>query len=255
MRILTSLIILSLSILSSLKAQKVALFENVEFDSSTSIVCFPSESNPEQYSFVINTQADFNQLKRDWVFDKKEFGKKPTNSLAIYIVKNKVGKWIGTIYPGISKITTVHDSYIFDTTLLALLAEKQPFHCQIKRETFKNRKEYVSQYNKVINEKNYLFSFGPGKWDGSFKIIVPSTDSTNTPVSAINVLESKFSTFTASECYSLRYELNEDNRDYKKSFKITVDCIQSVYENYNDPIFEKVEWKPEPIFMTSFWKK
>ena len=87
MRIRTCLILIFLSIFSSSKAQKVAFFENVEFDSSTSIVCFPSKSNREQYSFIINTQADFDQLKRDWVFDKKEFGKKPDNSLAILYCK------------------------------------------------------------------------------------------------------------------------------------------------------------------------
>jgi hypothetical protein len=255
MRIQTCLIILFLSFFSSSKAQKVAFFENVEFDSSTSIVCFPSKSNPEQYSFIINTQADFNQLKKDWVFEKKDFGKKPDNSLSIYVVKNKNGEWIGTIYPGINKITSIRASYEFDNARLISAAKKHPFHFQVKHETFNNRDEYLKQYNKAVLEKNYLFSVGPGRWDGTFKIIIPSSDSINTPVAAIHALESKFKTFTDSANYDLGYELRDDNMDYKKSFKITVDCLQSVYDNYNDPVFKKTDWKPNPMFMNSFWKK
>ena len=157
MKIRNCLIFLLLNIFSSSQAQKVAFFENVEFDSSTSIVCFPSKSNPEQYSFIINTQTDFNQLKKDWVFEKKDFGKKPDNSLNIYVVNNKNGEWIGSIYPGINKITSVRASYVFDNARLVSTAKKHPFHFQVKHETFENRDEYLTRYNKAIMEKNYLF--------------------------------------------------------------------------------------------------
>src|SRR6266566_1317124 len=107
--------------LRHLNAQKVAFFDGVQFDSNTSIICFPSVSNPGQnkhLAFIINTEKDFNQLKQDWVFEEKSFGIKPDNSLAIYRVKNKIGEWIGTIYPGIGKLTTIRASYVFDTAKL-----------------------------------------------------------------------------------------------------------------------------------------
>jgi len=244
-----------LSGLLSSKAQKVAFFENVEFDSTTSIVCFPSKSNPEQYSFIINTLADFNQLKKDWVFEQRDFGKRPDNTLSIYIVKNKEGEWLGAIYLGINKITSARASYVFDDAKLKSLAKNHPFHFFVKYETFKSRDKYINQYNKAIKEKNYLFSSGPGRWDGTFNIIILYSDSTNTSVSAIKIPESKFSTFTDSDSYTLRYEFDEDNRDYKKSFKIAVDCIQNVYDHFNDAVFKKVDWRPEPMFMTSFWRR
>ena len=188
-------------------------------------------------------------------FEPKSFGKKPDNSVAIYKVKNKVGEWIGTIFPGINKITTIRGSYIFDTAKLAMLAKMHPFHCRIMKEIFKTREEYLNQYIKAIGEKNYLFSFGPGKWDCTFKISIPSSDSMNTPVAAINMLEDKFSAITTSNNYSLRYELSEGNGNYVKYFKITVDCIQYLYDHYNDPIYVKSDWKPELMFLTSFWKE
>lgn len=191
----------------------------------------------------------------DWIFEAKSFGKKPDNSLAIYKVKNKIGEWIGTIYPGINTITTIRGSYIFDASRLALLAKKHPFHYQIKKEIFKNREEYLNQYNKAISKKNYLFSFGPGEWDGTFKISIPSSDSINTPVAAINMFEHKLSAITTTNNYSLRYELSEDNRNYAKSFKIIVDCVQYLYDHYNDQVYVKSDWKPELMFTTSFWKE
>ena len=238
----------------SSKAQ-VPFFEDIVFDSTTSIACFPSAANPEQYSFLINTIADFNQLKKDWVFEKMDFGKKPENSLSIYVIRNKEGKWLGTIYPGINKITSIRASYLFDNAKLISLSKKHPFKFNIKRETFKSREEYLNQYNKAISEKGYLFPFGPGKWDGTFKINVPSSDSTNTPVAAMNVLNTKLLAIADSGSYSLRYELSEDNRNYQKSYKITVDCSQYVFDHYNDSLFHKADWKPEPMFLTSFWEK
>ena len=249
--------LLFLVILHPLNAQKVAFFDNIEFDSSTAIIALPSVTNPGQnkhLAFIINTEKDFNRLKEDWVFEEKDFGKKPDNSLAIYRVKNKVGEWIGTIYPGIGKLTSVRASYVFDTLKLVAVAKKHPFNYRVKRETFKNRIEYLNRYNQAILEKNYLFSFGPGSWDGTFKITIPSSDSIHTPVAAMDMLTSKLSAITAPANYSLRYELTEDNRDYNKSFNITVDCIQLVYDRYNDSVYVKFGWKPEPMFMTSLWK-
>jgi hypothetical protein len=254
--VLISLLILTIQ--HTLKAQKVSFFDGVEFDDSSSIIGFPSGSNPEQnrqLAFIVNNQKDFDQLRLDWIFEAKSFGKKPDNSLAIYKVKNKIGEWIGTIYPGINKITTVRGSYIFDTSRLALLAKKHPFHYQIKKEIFKNREEYLIQYSKALNMQNYLFSFGSGRWDGTFKISIPSSDSINTPVAAINMLEHKLSNITNPGNYSIRYELSGDNIGYAKSFKITVDCVEYLYDHYNDQVYVKSDWKPELIFMTSFWKE
>ncbi len=254
MKIRSCITLLFYSIAFSSKAQ-VSFFEDVIFDSTTSIVCFPAAANPEQYSFLINTIADFNQLKKDWVFKKRDFGKKPENSLSIYVIKNKEGMWLGTIYPEINKITSIRASYLFDDAKLISLSKKHPFKFNIKRETFKSRGDYLNQYNKAMSEKNYLFSFGPGKWDGTFKIIVPSSDSTNTPATAISVLDAKLSVIANSDSYSLRYEMSDDNRNYQKAFKITVDCSQYIFDHYNDSMFQKMDWKPEPMFMTSFWKK
>ena len=239
-----------------LKAQKVALFDGIDFDDSTSIIGVPSGSNPEQnkqFAFIIHSKKDFDQLKTDWVFEAKSFGKKPDNSMVIYKVKNKTGEWIGTIYPGINKITTISASYIFDTSFLSVLAKRHPFHYQKKKEIFKNREEYLNQYNKAISRNDYLFSFGPGKWDGNFKITIPASDSIQTPVAAMNMLEHKLSAITNSDNYSMRYELYEGNTNYAKSFKITVDCVQYLYDHYNDPVYVKSDWKPEQMFMTSFW--
>lgn len=250
--------LLFLVILHPLNAQKVAFFDSVEFDSNTSIICFPSGSNPEQnkqFAFIINTEKDFNRLKQDWVFEKKSFGKKPDNSLAIYRVKDKVGDWIGTIYPGIGKLTTIEASYVFDTSKLVAVSKVHPFHYRIKRETFKNRQEYLNQYNQSILQRDYLFSFGPGTWDGNFKINIPSSDSIHTPAAAMKMLTSKLSSIADPDSYSLSYELSEDNRDFKKSFNITVSCLQLVYDRYNDPVYVKFNWKPDNMFMVSFWKE
>jgi hypothetical protein len=250
--------VLCLGLLHNVKAQKVAFWDGFEFDSSTTIVCFPSGSNPDQnrqLAFIIKDKRDFDQMRQEWVFEKKSFGRKPDNSLAIYRVKNKVGDWVGTIYPGINKLTGIQASFVFDTLKLTKLANKHPFHYMRKRETFKSREEYLAQYNREMREKKYLFSFGPGQWDGSFEITVPSSDTINTPVAAINAITLKLSAFTSPDSYSLRYELSEDNRDYKKSFKITVDCLKLVYDKFNDPVFVKSNWAADEMFMTSFWEK
>lgn len=241
----------------SLKAQKFAFFDHVDVDSGAYIVGFYSGPVPQptkQFAFIVKTADDFNQLKMDWVFEKTFSGKKPDNSIAIYRVKNKTGEWLGTIYPDMNRITNVRGSFIFDTSKLTVLAKSHPFHSHIKRETFKTREEYFNSYNKEILEKDYLFSFGPGKWDGTFKITIPVSDSTATPVAAIDMLTTKLSAITDPANYSLRYELTADNRDYAKSYKITVDCIRLLYEKYNDAVYLKSDWKPEPMFMTSFWK-
>ncbi len=167
MKIRICFIFLFLAIFFSAKAQ-VSFFEEVIFDSATSIVCFSSAANPEQYSFLINTIADFNQLKKDWVFVKKDFGNKPQNSLSIYVIKNKEGTWLGTIYPDINKITSVEASYLFEKAKLISLSKKHPFKFNIKRETFRNRQDFLNQYNKARSEKNYLFSFGPGDLGRNF---------------------------------------------------------------------------------------
>jgi hypothetical protein len=249
--------VLCLSTLQTVKAQTVSFWNDVEFDSSI-IVCVPSGSNPEQnkqLAFVIKTKQDFDQLKQDWNFEQKSFGKKPDNSLVIYKVKDKKGEWLGTIYPSINKLTTREASFVFDTVKLVELAKKHPFHYLRKQETFKSREEYLARYNQEILGKNFLFSFGPGKWDGTFKITVPSSDSTQNPAAAINLLTSKLSEITGPDNYSLRYELSGNNMDYKKSFKITVDCLQLVYDKYNDPTCVKSDWVPNQMFMTSFWEK
>jgi hypothetical protein len=250
--------ILCLGIFQGSNAQKVAFWDGFEFDNNSIIVGFPSGSNSEQnhqFAFIIKTKKDFDQLKGDWVFEQKSFGKKPDNSIAIYRVKDKKGEWVGTIYPSINKLTNIRASFGFDTLKLVELAKKHPFHYLHKVETFKSREDYMAQYNKEILEKNYLFSFGPGKWDGSFKINIHSSDTVSTPVAAINVLSSKLSAFTSPDNYSLRYELSENNKDYKKSFKITVDCLKFVYDQYNDPVYIKSDGVSEQIFMTSFWEK
>jgi hypothetical protein len=249
--------ILCLGMFQSSNAQKVAFWDGFEFDNNSIIVGFPSGSNSEQnhqFAFIIKTKKDFDQLKQDWVFEQKSFGKKPDNSLTIYKVKDKEGEWVGTIYPSINKLTNIHASFVFDTLKLLELAKKHPFHYLRKHENFKSRDDCMAQYNKEILEKNYLFSFGPGKWDGSFKINIPSSDTVSTPVAAINVLTSKLSAFTSPDSYSLRYELSENNKEYKKSFKITIDCLKPVYDQYNDPVYIKLDWVAEPIFMTSFWE-
>jgi hypothetical protein len=244
-----------LGILHAANAQKVAFWDGVEFDNNSMIVCFPSASNPQQYAFVVNTKEDFEKLKQDWIFEKTSFGKKPDNSLTLYKVKDKKGEWIGTIYPGINKLTNISASFVFDTLKLVELARRHPLRYLRKQERFSSREEYTAHYNKEMLEKGYLFSFGPGTWDGSFKIAIPSSDIVHTPVAAINVLTSKLAAITAQDNFSLRYELSEDNRDYKTAFKITVDCLKSVYEGYNDSTYLKSDWKPDPMFMTSFWAK
>jgi hypothetical protein len=256
LRLLVSLT-LFLSLFHLANAQKVAFWDNVDFDKNTVIVCFPSGSNPDQnkeLAFIVRTQNDFNQMKKDWVFEEKSFGKKPDNSLAIYRVKDKMGEWIGTIYPGINKLTNIEASFVFDTVKLVELAKRHPFHFLRKTEFFNSREEYRAQYNKEILERKFLFSFGPGTWDGSFKITVSSSDSVHTPVAAINILTSKLNAFASPDSYSLRYELSADNRDYNKSFKITVDCVKSVYDQYNDATYLKSEWKGDQLFLTSFWE-
>jgi hypothetical protein len=239
-------------------AQKVAFWDGFEFDDNSIIVAFPSGSNPEQnhqFAFIIKTKKDFDQLKRDWVFEQKSFGKKPDNSLAIYMVKDKKGEWVGTVYPGINKLTNIRASFVFDTLKLVELAKKHPFHYLRKQENFKSRDDYMAEYKKDILEKGYLFSFGPGKWDGSFKISIPSSDTITTPVAAINALTSKLSAFASPDNYSLRYELSEGNKDYKKFFRITIDCLKLVYDQYNDPVYKKSDWVSGQIFMTSFWQQ
>jgi len=67
--ILISLLLLSVQ--HALNAQKVAFFDGIEFDDSTSIIGFPSGSSPEQnkqFAFIINTRKDFDQLRMDWIF-------------------------------------------------------------------------------------------------------------------------------------------------------------------------------------------
>jgi hypothetical protein len=252
------LTILAIGLTGISQAQKVAVLEQIEFDSATSIIGFPTGSKPEQnkqFSFIVKTREDFDRMKADWVFEASSFGKKPDNSLAIYVVKNKVGEWVGTVYPGINKLTTISSSYVFDTLKLVKLAKAHPFHGKKRVELFNNRAECLQAYEKARAEKNYLFSFGPGKWDGNFKVAISSSDSIHTPVAAIDMLQAKFSSLTDEHNFSLRYELSDDNRDYTKSFKITVDCVQSLYEQYNDQAFPKSDWKPERMFMTSFWQE
>jgi|GEM_PF-2819368 len=244
----------------SAAAQKIVYFEKTPFDGDSQLIGIPylgadTAHNYKRFAFIIDSKKGFEELQREWIFENKTIGRKDQNSFDLFLVKNKDVERIGTIYPGSNTIKTSSGFYQCDTTLLIKLAKEHPLHYYVRKETFESRAAFLATHDSAIKQPKCIFAFGPGKYDGSFLILVPKTDSVQTPVAAMDMLDRKLAAFTDKENFSLRYTLTQAIKNDPDKIAVTVDCIRAVYDQYNDPVAIKVSWKPEQIFMTSLWKK
>ena len=242
------------------RAQKLVLFDSLHFDSSYTIVGVRASYNKEKiydnYGFIISTPSEFAVLKERFVFDKKTSPIFEENSFYIHVLRNKQIQKSFVVNPKFSNINTTKGFFVLDLSILEELSKKYSLVYEIKNISFRTAEEFFLFKAKAETDSSFLFMYNPElNYNGSFKVKVQKSESFPHPSAAIKFLQALIEEKSPKNQFQIVFIANEENFRDLNTFTLTVRCVKTVFDNYNDKVFKKSKWFPQTIEATTYWKK
>ena len=239
--------------------QPVYPFEKFQFDSSYRIMLMPSleDKTNQHLCFIIDKVKDMNDMKAEWVFEKKAMRGSGYNSLSIYITRNKKIEGTFSINPTFSNIFIDGESYEFDFSVLESYARKYPLHITTKKTEFKTKVAYEKYYLAALKDPKFLFLYEPNfRYEGSFTIAVDKSDIYPDPSAAIKELDRQFLQFSPREKFNITYLLSPENMANQNAMVLEVDSDKSAFDAFKgNKTFRKGNWLPMKISVFSVWRQ
>ncbi len=260
-----SLLVTGLICHLSVFAQKFDLFNNIDFDSSYTIIGIGQgydhkiQDSLQQFWFYLDNPADMENLKKDWAFKSivQSINGFEESTIDVFIIKDKrrvnTG---GLIFPNQGIIHSGNHWYRFDTARLNVLHQEHPLKYHTEKKQFDAYSKYASFGNSILNDTALLFFFEPSVGnEGQFTIITSRTDDPGSPVDALEKLnEELFKLAPAGNFQAILETKDPFNISSTKKVKIRVECSRSLYDLYKNKKNEKSEWQLAPIEIKTFWK-
>ena len=193
-------------------------------------------------------------LQNAIVLEKKTDKVFELNHLTIYIIKN--GEMIDFLItnPSNNNIPVNGEYYYFDFSLIRELSKKHPLKFSKENKTFLTKRDFEFYREDAKAKPKFLFCFpAQYRYEGTFEVVVPKSDSVQNPMQAIDTLQKEFFKQKLGPI-KIVYVLTAENRKHSDRLVMEVQTSRNVYDLYKSG-FRKREWKPTKIVMTSIWKK
>jgi len=242
-------------------SQKFDYFNDVQFDSSYSVIGIcqgygkPIDSL-ERFWFIVDDLGELNQLKKDWVFKKTVSGMHEENrAVDIYVIKNKrLAAKSSIIYPDQGIVLSGFRCYKFDTAELLKLHAAHPLRYHSQRMQFDTYAHYAGYGNSLLQEPLLLFFTEPSmRYQGRFSIFARRT--TDDPLFTLRDINKELRVFDPSGKFQAGEPMNDSfNLTRKDSVKFVVECSKSLYEQYQAIGREKGPWEPAVIDIKTYWR-
>ncbi|MGH2647700.1 MAG: hypothetical protein ACRDE8_09040 [Ginsengibacter sp.] len=235
------------------EAQKFSVFENINFDSTYSVIALSSSfrdynKDSKAYSFLVNDVEDLNKIKKEWTVKTI----KPTisieeYSISINIVKDKqlVNSQL-LIYPNQGIIKARNNWYYFDMKKFNEILASHPLNYHSQTFKFDTDLDFAFFYDSIQNTPSYLFLFEPYfEFEGYFNIIAPRTADPDSPVFVLSEINKELEKLSPTTKFRAQQVLNDKfNLEHTDKVKIKVECSKKLYGTYNNKNNIKEDWIP-----------
>lgn len=252
-RILIIIFLLN-SLLSS--AQKRAVYEDINFDSSYNIIALGSsfhdyDKDSKIYNFWVNNVDDMNNIKKEWVVKTvrpkiaiEEY------TIVIYISKDKqlVDSRL-LIYPKQGIMHFANTWYDFDIKKFFKVQAAHPLNFHSQSFKLNSILEFAFFKDSIQNIPSFLFlTDPPTTFEGQFTIIAPRTTDPDSWNFALSDINKELIALAPLKKYETHYAMNDKfNLGNTEKVKIRVDCSKALYDAYKSMINEKEEWIPSTV--------
>ena len=257
-----STLIVFLSLASFALGQKRAVFENIAFDSTYSLVAFSqSFSHPgaqgSDNCFYVKDPEALNQIKKDWIVrgGPSRISLEPS-SINVFVMRNKylVNSAV-LIYPAQGIVHVGNRWYDFDMAKFRKVQKAYPVHLHSRVFSFDSVVHYAFFRDSVRQLPNFLFMFEPSRneYEGHFNIT--ASRSQDSPIFIAHDLKKEIEGAFPQEHVRVSEVMNDPfNLENKDKVHIQVECSKALYEQYGSKLGEKGPWVPATIDTRVFFR-
>lgn len=244
--------------------QKFSVFENVNFDSSYTVIALSSSfydmnSDSKEFAFLVNNIHDLNRIKKEWTVKTiRPQLSIEDKSISIYILKDK--QLVSSnllIYPKQGIIKSRANWFDFDMAKFNKIQVSHPLNYHSKTFKFDVYFNYMLFKDSIQTTPSYLFHFEPkrNEFEGHFNIIVPIDYEKDSPIIILSDINKELGNQMPSQNFKAQYIMNDKfNLENKKKVKFKVECSKAFYETINNTFNEKDEWIPSTFNTKVFFK-
>jgi hypothetical protein len=239
-------------------SQQIRPLDKFQFDSTYRIVGLPHlyHNNYKKYAFILENPADMETLNKAIILEQKTDRVFELHRFILYIIKSNeiVGEFI--ISPGNNNMPINGEFYQFNFSIIRELSRKHPLHFATIEKSFLSRREYENYYEGAKLNLKFLFLFTHDlRYEGTFELVVPKSDSISNPKEAIDSLTRQFHEQQLTD-FNIVYTLSQENTKNTDRMVMHVQASKNVFDLYKpNPAFRKRSWVQNKLTARSVWRK